>query len=124
MSEELLPYYNRELAYIRRLGADFAKRYPKIAGRLRIGEDQIEDPHVSRLIEGFAFLTARIRHKIDDSFPELTEALLGVLYPDYQAPLPSMSILQLQPQEDLAGPVSVDAGIMLETLPVHGEPCT
>lgn len=124
MSEELLPYYNRELAYVRRLGADFAKRYPKIAGRLRIGEDQIEDPHVSRLIEAFAFLTARIRHKLDDGFPELTDALLGVLYPDYQAPLPSMSILQFVPQNDLAGPVTIERGEMLETLPVHGEPCT
>ena len=79
MSEELLPYYNRELAFIRRMGAEFADVHPKIAGRLRIAPDSVEDPHVSRLIEAFALLNARIRHKLDDTFPEITDALLGVL---------------------------------------------
>lgn len=95
MDEALLSYYNRELTYLRQLGAEFADKHPKIAGRLRLGRDVVEDPHVSRLIESFAFLTARIRHKLDDSFPELTEALMGVLYPDYHAPIPSLSIAQL-----------------------------
>ena len=81
MSDELLPYYNRELAFIRRLGAEFAEAHPKIAGRLRLGPDAAEDPHVERLIEAFAYLNARIRHKLDDDFPEITDALLGVLYP-------------------------------------------
>ncbi|MDX1391260.1 MAG: type VI secretion system baseplate subunit TssF, partial [Rheinheimera sp.] len=89
MNDELLKYYNRELTYIRRMGAEFAQQYPKIAGRLRLSEENVEDPHVSRLIEGFSLLTAQIRQKLDDSFPELTDALLGQLYPDYQAPIPS-----------------------------------
>ena len=59
MSDELLPYYNRELAYIRRLGAEFAEAHPKIAGRLRLGPDATEDPHVARLIEACAYLNAR-----------------------------------------------------------------
>lgn len=96
MDEALLSYYNRELAYLRKLGAEFAATHPKIAGRLRLDRDTVEDPHVSRLIESFAFLTARIRHKLDDSFPELTEALMGVLYPDYHAPIPSVSIAQIR----------------------------
>ncbi|VAW45395.1 Protein ImpG/VasA [hydrothermal vent metagenome] len=96
MDDILLSYYNRELTYIRRLGAEFSEQHPKIAGRLRLDKDAIEDPHVSRLIESFAFLTARIRHTIDDSFPELTEALMGLLYPDYHAPLPSMSVVQFR----------------------------
>lgn len=96
MDEALLSYYNRELAYLRKLGAEFGEKHPKIAGRLRLDRDTIEDPHVSRLIESFAFLTARIRHKLDDTFPELTEALMGVLYPDYHAPIPSLSIAQIR----------------------------
>src|SRR5688572_3167483 len=94
MSDELLPYYNRELSYIRRLGAEFADTHPKIAGRLRLGRETTDDPHVARLIEAFAFLNARIRHKLDDDFPEITDAMLGVLYPHYLAPIPSAAIAQ------------------------------
>ncbi len=63
MSDELLPYYNRELAFIRDMGAEFAEAHPKIAGRLRLGPDSAKDPHVARMIEAFAYLNARIRHK-------------------------------------------------------------
>lgn len=98
MNDEILKYYNRELAYIRHMGEEFAKRYPKVAGSLKLGEDQVEDPHVSRLIESFALLTAQTRRSLDESFPELTEALLGQLYPDYHAPVPSMSIIKMTTQ--------------------------
>jgi type VI secretion system protein ImpG len=94
VSDDLLPYYQRELAFIRRLGDEFARANPKIAGRLRIAPDAIEDPHVGRLIEAFALLNARIRRKLDDDFPELTQAMLGVLYPHYLAPIPSMAVVQ------------------------------
>ena len=60
MSEDLLPYYNRELSYVRRLGAQFAEAHPKIAGRLRLGPDSAEDPHVERLIEAFAYLDVAV----------------------------------------------------------------
>lgn len=94
MDETLLSYFNRELNYLRKGGAEFADKHPKIAGRLRLDKDIVEDPHVSRLVESFAFLTARIRHSLDDSFPELSESLMGVLYPDYHAPIPSMSVTE------------------------------
>jgi type VI secretion system protein ImpG len=126
MSEELLPYYNRELSYIRRLAAQFAEEHPKIAGRLRLGPDSSEDPHVERLIEAFAYLTARIRHKLDDEFPEITESLLGVLYPHYQAPLPSLAIAQFEldpEQNELTEGFSVPRHTYLETDPIQGEPC-
>jgi type VI secretion system protein ImpG len=96
MNDELLKYYNRELAFVRHMGKDFSEKYPKVAGRLKLSDDHIEDPHVSRLIESFAFLTANIRQKLDDSFPELTDALLGQMLPDYQAPIPSMSVVKLE----------------------------
>jgi type VI secretion system protein ImpG len=126
MSEELLPYYNRELAFIRRLGGEFAEAHPKIAGRLRLGPDAAEDPHVERLIEAFAFLTARIRHKIEDDFPEITDALLSVLYPHYLAPIPSLAVVQFVPdrqQGDLGTGYTIPRESALETEPIEGEPC-
>ena len=74
MNEELLSFYNSELAYVRHLGDDFAQAYPLIAGRLRMRAGASDDPHVERMIEAFAFLTARIRKKLDDDFPEIAEA--------------------------------------------------
>lgn len=123
MADDLLPYYNRELTQIRRLAAEFADAHPKIAGRLRVSRDAVEDPHVARLIEAFAFLNARVRRKLDDDFPELTDALLDVLYPHYLAPTPSMAIARFQAQPDLAGSFELPAGSQLETEPVAGEPC-
>jgi len=78
------------------MGAEFARDRPKIAERLLLNQETGAslDPHVERLIEGFAFLTARIRLKLDDEFPELTESLLETLYPHYLAPIPSMAIIE------------------------------
>lgn len=126
MSEELLPYYHRELAFIRRLGAEFAEAHPKIAGRLRLGPDAAEDPHVERLIEAFAYLNARTRYKLDDDFPEITDALLGVLYPHYQTPIPAMAVVQFtldRGQGELGTGYAIPRQAMLETEPVDGEPC-
>ena len=72
MRDELLEYYERELTYLRQMGADFAERYPKVASRLLLEPTRCEDPHVERLIEAAAFLAARVHLKIDDEFPEIT----------------------------------------------------
>ncbi|MDH5777091.1 MAG: type VI secretion system baseplate subunit TssF [Gammaproteobacteria bacterium] len=124
MADELLPYYEKELAFIRQLGAEFANEHPKIAGRLGVNSDTIDDPHVSRLIEGFAYLNARIQHKLDDDFPELSDALLNVLFPHYQRPIPSMSIVQFVPDEDmLDASYEIEADTLLETEQFQGENC-
>src|SRR6516162_1443926 len=94
MSEALYPYYERELLFIRQLAQDFARQYPAAAGRLLLEANRSTDPHVERLIESFALLTGRIQLKIDDEFPELTSAMLGILYPHYLAPIPSMAVVQ------------------------------
>src|SRR5919202_3458292 len=94
MRDELLGYYERELVFLRQMGAEFARKYPKIASRLLIEADKSEDPHVERMIEAFAFLTGRIHLKIDDEFPEITESFLNVLYPHYLAPITSMTVVQ------------------------------
>ena len=124
--DPLLPYYERELAFFRQMGAEFAGKYPRIASRLLLESDQSEDPHVERLIQAFAFLTGRIRHKLDDEFPEITESLLSVLYPHYLAPIPSMSIAQfvLDPnQGKVTRGYTLDKGAKLTTRSVNGSPC-
>jgi len=121
--DNLLKYYNKELSYIRRSALEFSKRYPKVASRLRLGENSVEDPHVGRLVESVAYMNARISKKLDDDFPELTEAMLGVLYPHYLAPIPSMSIVKMEPPDSL-GEVSVaPKGTEIKTEEVNGEPC-
>ncbi len=126
MHDDLLPYYNDELMAVRQLAREFAAQFPKVAGRLMIEGDQVEDPHVERLIEAFAFLTARLRRKLDDEFPEITDALLGVLYPHYLRPIPSMSIAQFQIDPDelhLTGLHTVARHRDLYSRPVNGVPC-
>ena len=126
MPDELLQYYERELTFLRQMGAEFAEKYPKVAGRLLLEPTRSEDPHVERLMQAFAFLTARVQHKIDDEFPEVTNALLQVLYPHYLAPIPSMSVVQFVPDPQrgkLTNGYTVERGTVLYSQPVHGTPC-
>jgi type VI secretion system protein ImpG len=92
--ESLLQYYNNELTYLRRLGRSFSQRYPKVAAQLEMSAEQCSDPHVERLIESFAFLTARLQRRIDGEFPDITASLLGVMYPQLVDPVPPMAIAQ------------------------------
>ena len=126
MREELLPYYERELKFIRQMSSEFAEKYPKVAGRLRLHPDTCEDPHVERLIEAFALLAGRIHHKLDDEFPEITEALLDVLYPHYLRPVPSQAIAQFQLDPSQSAPESaiVPAGTAVHTNPENGNVCS
>jgi len=124
--DELLEYYERELTYLRQMGADFAEKYPKVASRLMLEPNRCEDPHVERLIESFAFLAARVHLKIDDEFPEITEALLSVLYPHYIRPIPSCTIVQFHLDPDqgkLSTGLPIPRGSMLYSQPVDGYPC-
>ncbi|HXI21928.1 MAG TPA: type VI secretion system baseplate subunit TssF, partial [Gemmatimonadales bacterium] len=126
MRDDLLYYYERELTYLRRLGAEFAKKYPKVAARLQLEPGKCEDPHVERMLEGFAFLAARVQLKIDDDFSEVSEALLSVVYPNYVRPLPSMSIaaFELDPEQGkLATGFPIARGTQLFSRPVGGVPC-
>jgi len=122
--DELLPYYEKELAFIRQMGAEFANEHPKIAGRLGINAETIEDPHVSRLIESFAYLNARIQHKLDDDFPELSDALLSVLFPHYQRPIPAMTIVQfVADSEKMESACHLEKDSLLDTEQYNGESC-
>lgn len=124
--EDLLPYYERELAFLRRYSREFAERYPKIAGRLLLVGDTSEDPHVERLIEAFALMGARISKKIEDDYPEFTESLLEVLYPHYLRPFPSCSIAHFdlgRGGAQLSSPVHVPRGTEMLSRPVRGVQC-
>lgn len=118
MDSRLIDLYNRELAYLRTMGAEFAKEFPKIAGRLG-GLDEYQacqDPFVERLLEGFAFLAARVQLKLDSEFPRFTQSLLEIVYPHYLAPIPSMCIVQFEPEWNdpaLADGVRIEGGSAL-----------
>ncbi|SJM93115.1 type VI secretion system baseplate subunit TssF [Crenothrix polyspora] len=104
MNPRFLDHYQRELQFIREMGKEFAQLHPDIAGRLDLGDISCDDPYVERLLESFAFLTARIQLKMEAEFPDFTQNLLQMVYPHYLAPLPSMTVVQIKP--DLQGGVS------------------
>jgi type VI secretion system protein ImpG len=126
MEESLLDYYERELSILRQQGQEFAQAYPKVASRLLLEPGKCEDPHVERLIQAVAFLAARIHRKIDDEFPEITDALLGLLYPHYLAPIPSMSVAEFT-LDSAQGKITTGYDIPRHTLlyarPVDGVQC-
>ncbi|MGC4060350.1 MAG: type VI secretion system baseplate subunit TssF [Aquabacterium sp.] len=122
----LLPYFESELTFLRQRGQSFAQAYPRIAGQLQLGADEAKDPHVERMIESFALLTARINKRLDDDFPLFTESLLEVLYPHYLRPFPSTSIAQFDlgaAAGQMSKPVVLARGTMLSSRPVKGVPC-
>ena len=126
MAQDLYGYYERELTFIRQLSQEFARQYPAAAGRLLLESNRSLDPHVERLIESFALLTGRVHQKLDDEFPELTAAMLGVLYPHYLAPIPSMAIVQFELDYDraqLPQGFVIDRGSRLSSPPVNDVAC-
>lgn len=128
MRPELLDYYERELTHFREMGAEFGRKYPRVASRLLLEADRCEDPHVERLIESFAFLAARLHLRLDDDLPELTTALLDLIYPHYLRPIPSMTVVECHVEPGAAGKqgvaISVPAGTALTSKrTVDGMPC-
>jgi type VI secretion system protein ImpG len=121
MSEDLFPYYESELTFITDLAKEFAGHYKERAKRLGLDGPQIIDPHVERLIQAFALLTGRIQRKLDDDFPELTDALLSVLYPHYLAPIPALGVVQLEPDPhaDIVRGFPIERDSVVETDPVE-----
>jgi len=121
MDERLLELYNTELRHLRETAAEFGRDFPKIAGRLSLDLDAKEicpDPYVERLLEGFAFLAARVHLKLDAEFPRFTQGLLETVYPDYLCPVPSMAIVKFEPEEreeSLAPGLVIKRGTLLRS---------
>lgn len=127
MRDDLLLYYERELDYIRKMAVQFSEKHPKVASRLVLEPTKCDDPHVERLLEAFAFLTARVHLKIDDESPEISEALLSVVYPQLVRPIPAMSIVefQLDPEKGkLTSALPISRNSVLRSRPVGGVPCS
>lgn len=97
MDPNLLRHYNEELTHLREVGAEFAQEFPKIAARLSLDGLEVSDPYVERLLEGFAFLTARIQLKLDAEHPRFVQHLLETVYPGFLSPVPSMMIARMRP---------------------------
>lgn len=98
MDPRLLQLYTQELHHVKDMGAEFARRFPKIARRLGMGSTEVDDPYVERLLEGFAFLAARVQLRLQEEFPQFTEHLIELLYPGLRASRPSMGVIQLNPE--------------------------
>ncbi len=128
MDSRLLRHYESELAYLREMGGDFAESYPKIAARLGMDGLEVIDPYVERLLEGSAFLSARVQLELELQYPNFTSNLLEILYPHYLSPTPSMMVAQLQPDFDNAALVDgfvVNRGTQLRSISPDGAsaPC-
>jgi len=120
--DELFAKYEHELVILRSLCREYAQRYPKVAARLQMGGDTCDDPHVERLIQAVALLCARVTKRLDDSYPQFTEALLNLLFPHYLRPFPSCAIVRFCDASGSFAPVA--RGTRLESAPVGGVPCT
>ncbi len=124
MDPRLLRHYNAELGFMREMGAEFAREFPKIAGRLGLEGFECADPYVERLLEGFSFLAARVQLKLEAQFPRFTEHLLEMVHPNYLAPTPSMAVVQLSPDAAGGTPpegVAVPRGTVLRSRLGRGE---
>lgn len=119
--DELFAQYERELVTMRQLCREYAERYPKVAAKLQLGGDACDDPHVERLIQSVALLCARVSKRLDDSYPQFTEALLNLLFPHYLKPFPSCAIVRFVPTG--AGTAKFPRGTLLESAPVRGVHC-
>ena len=105
MRDETLLHYERELTYLREMGAQFADKYPKIAARLMLEESkESEDPHVERLLEAFAFLAGRVHLKLDDDFPEITELDINPLIVHAQGKGARVADVRIALAADVHGP--------------------
>ncbi|HUI61215.1 MAG TPA: type VI secretion system baseplate subunit TssF [Steroidobacteraceae bacterium] len=124
MDPRLLEYYNRELQFMRETGAEFARQYPRVAARLGLDGLECADPYVERLLEGFAFLAARVQLKLDARHPQFTQQLLDLVYPGFLAPVPAAAIVEMMPdleEGSLKEGVKIPRGSSIRTPLAKGE---
>lgn len=101
MIDDLLPYYEKQLQEFGQQSRAFAQKYPKIAQRLSLNQEQIDDPHIERLIQAFSLVSARIDKKLDDSYDVFTRALFEVMFPQYLRPFPACTVVSFEDQHKL-----------------------
>lgn len=116
MNKLLIEYYRKELAYLRSLGAEYAKKYPKIAQRLRLSENESEDGNIERLIETSAFLMSRLRFDLDTENHRLGQGMQEVLSPEAMRPVPSMGAVSFSLSESILESYTIKKGTMLASM--------
>lgn len=115
-------YFQDELSYLKESGEEFAQYFPKLTRYL---SSKSTDPDVERLLEGFAFLTSRLREKIDDHLPEVTQSLLTLLWPNFLRPVPSMTIMEFKPVPGSISEAQVlEKGTEIESIEIDGTICS
>jgi type VI secretion system protein ImpG len=113
-------YFREELSFLKEQGKAFSELHPQLS---RFLHGNTTDPDVERLLEGFAFLTGKLREKVEDEFPELTHSIINMLWPNYLRSVPSMSIVQFKPGSSVSSRQIVSKGTQLDSLPVFGTKC-
>ena len=113
-------YYEKELIALRVMGKEFADNNPALAPFFNTPG---KDPDVERILEGVAFLTGRLREKLDDELPEITYSLFNLLWPNYLRPLPACSVIQFLPPKSLSKSALVPRDFLVQSDPVDGTPC-
>ncbi|MCW8333871.1 type VI secretion system baseplate subunit TssF [Vibrio paucivorans] len=113
-------YFREELSFLKEQGKEFTELHPQLTRFLHC---KTTDPDVERLLEGFAFLTGRLREKVEDEFPELTHSIINMLWPNYLRPVPSMSIVQFTPERSVSARHCIEKGTQLDSKPVFGTKC-
>lgn len=124
--DDLFAHYEREIVMLRQLCREYAQRYPKVAAQLQLGGEACDDPHVERLIQSVGLLCARVSKRLDDTYPQFTEALLNLLFPHYLKPFPSCAIVRVSTaQAGMGGTdtVQMKRGTILESAPVRDMRC-
>ncbi|EGR2475261.1 type VI secretion system baseplate subunit TssF [Vibrio cholerae] len=114
MSDSLLAYFEQELRFIREEAAQFSVRYPGVASALGINKESVDDPQILRLIESIALLNGRLQQRLDESFPELTDSLIRLLFPHYLRPIPSYTLLELECDSDSSATHYIPSGTEFE----------
>ncbi|CAM4326355.1 type VI secretion system baseplate subunit TssF [Acinetobacter pragensis] len=126
MIEELLPYYEKQLQEFAQQSREFAQKYPKIAQRLSLNQEQIDDPHIERLIQAFSLISARIDKKLDDSYDVFTRSIFEVMFPQYLKPFPASSVISFDDMnkiKQLSGALSIPRGTALKSKSIRGVQC-
>ena len=121
MSDPLLSYFEQELRFIREEASEFAARHPGTADALGFRNDSIDDPQIARLIESIALLNGRLQQRLDDSFPELSESLLRLLYPHYLRQIPAYSMLNVDIDDSASAKHLVPKGTEFEIKNSEGD---
>ena len=114
-------YYQDELTWLREMGREYAAAHPETAAMLA---EAGSDPDVERLLEGVAFISGRLRQKLDDELPELTQSLIESLWPHYLRPIPSLAMVQFEAaRQNDKEPRRIPRGTQIESTPVDGTRC-